>query len=60
MRSGREASVGKMSLYRHLKSRMSSAKPSKIIQQIDNKAAMNSTNQNKKKGKRELEYTLMK
>ena len=42
--SGRDAIVGKRSLYRHFRSRTSSAKPSRTMQQMDNSAAMNSTN----------------
>ena len=43
-RRGREAIVGRRSLSLHLRSRTSSAKPRKIIQQIDSRPAINMTN----------------
>ena len=49
-RRGREAIVGRRSLSLHLRSRTSSAKPRKVMQQIDSKPAINMTNCAKQKG----------
>ena len=44
MSIGSEAMVGRSSLWRHLRLRTSSANPRKIIQHIDNNAAIHCTN----------------